>query len=63
MAIIAKVSIGQFAPGDTLKGIDQARLNELIDAGYAEDDGEVDKSAKAPPKPKVESAKASETKE
>ena len=57
MAIIAKVSIGQFAPGDTLKGIDKARLDELVDAGYAEDDGE---TAKASPKPKAETTKVAE---
>lgn len=57
MAVIAKVSIGQFAPGDTLKGIDKARLDELVDAGYAEDDGEI---AKASPKPKAETAKVAE---
>lgn len=57
MAVIAKVSIGQFAPGDTLKGIDKARLDELVDAGYAEDDGE---TAKSSPKPKAETAKVAE---
>ena len=57
MAIIAKVSIGPFAPGDTLKGIDKARLDELVDADYAEDDGE---TAKSSPKPKAETAKVAE---
>lgn len=42
MAVIAKVSIGQFAPGDALSGIDDARVNELIEAGHAEDIGLTD---------------------
>lgn len=52
MAVIAKVSIGQFAPGDTLSGIDDARVKELIEAGHAEDDGADDKPAKTAAKPK-----------
>lgn len=48
MAFIAKVSIGQFAPGDTLTGIEAARLDELVKAGYAENDGVSDKPSPAP---------------
>lgn len=51
MAVIAKVSIGQFAPGDTLTGIEEARIAELIDAGFAEDDG-IDEKPKLSTKPK-----------
>lgn len=39
MAVIAKVSIGQFAPGETITGIDEARIKELIGAGFAEEAG------------------------
>lgn len=52
MAVIAKVSIGQFAPGDTLSGIDDARINELIEAGHAIDDGADGKPHKAAAKSK-----------
>lgn len=52
MAVIAKVSIGQFAPGDTLSGIDDARIKELIEAGHAIDDGTDDKPAKVAAKSK-----------
>lgn len=53
MAVIAKVSIGQFAPGDALSGIDDARIAELIEAGHAIDDGADDKPAKTAAKPKA----------
>lgn len=52
MAVIAKVSIGQFKPGEELKGVDEARLGELIQLGYAEDDGNTETSKPAAkPKP------------
>lgn len=39
MAFIALVSIGQFAPGDAVTGIDEARISELLHSGYLEDIG------------------------
>ncbi len=54
MAVIAKVSIGQFTPGDELKGLSDERVAELLDAGFAE---HVDSKADVEQAPKSKSGK------